>query len=360
MRKLIMAACAAGLGIALCSSTAASAWTSKTIVVRPGQSIQAAVNRANPGDTILIKPGVYHQTVQIRTDDITLRGSGAFPGGTVIVPPKVFPKTECNSLGGPAGICLLAKKVSSTGAVLSPVRNDTVTNLMVKGFPGNGVFGFGTVGMRVTRVAAINNEVYGIVRFESSDTLFADDIATGSHEAGFYVGDSPHADTVVRNDQAFGNLFGIFIRHARHVLVSGNRLSGNCEGIMVLDDGQPGGAGNTAILHNSAVKNNKLCPKGEDNPVDLQGGGILLLGATHTLVAFNHVFGNSGKQINSGGIVVLSAHALANGSNPDFDTVFANTAFRNHPADLVWDGTGVHVNFKANRCKTSMPSGLCH
>lgn len=81
MRKLIIAACAAGLGIALCSSTAASAWTSHTIVVRPGQSIQAAVNRANPGDTILIKPGVYHQSVQIRTDDITLRGSGAFPGG---------------------------------------------------------------------------------------------------------------------------------------------------------------------------------------------------------------------------------------------------------------------------------------
>ena len=362
MRKLISAACAAGLGIALCSSTAASAWTSGTIVVGPGQSIQAAVNRADPGDTILIKPGVYHQSVQIRKDGITLRGSGAFPGGTVLVPPKVFPKTLCNNpdFAGPTGICILAKKLNvKTGVVSSPVHHDTVTNLLVKGFPAIGVFGYGTVGMTVTRVAAIDNGEYGISRFESSGTLFAHDLATGSGEAGFYVGDSPHADTVVRDDRASGNLFGIFIRHARHILVTDNQLSGNCQGIMVLDDAQPGGAGNTAIIGNSVVKNNKFCPASEDSP-PLQGGGILLLGATHTLVAHNGVFRNSGKQINSGGIVVLSAHPITGGSDPNFDTIARNTAFRNHPADLRWDGTGIGVRFKANHCGTSNPPGFCH
>jgi Periplasmic copper-binding protein (NosD) len=298
--------------------------------------------------------------VQIRKDGITLRGSGAFSGGTVIVPPKVFPKTACNSLVGPTGICILAKKLDiKTGAVFSPVRHDTVTNLLVKGFPGNGVFGYGTVGMRVLRVAAIDNAAYGISRFESSGTLFAHDLATGSGEAGFYVGDSPHADTVVRDDRASGNLFGIFIRHARHILVKDNQLSGNCQGIIVLDDGQPGGAGNTAIVRNSVVKNNKSCPASEDSP-PFQGGGILLVGATHTLVAHNGVFGNSGKQINSGGIVVLSAHPITQGSDPNFDTIAHNTAFRNHPADLIWDGTGIGVRFKANHCGTSNPPGFCH
>jgi len=362
MRKLIIAACAAGLGIALCSSTAASAWTSDTIVVRPGQSIQAAVNRAHPGDTILIKPGVYHQSVQIRKDGITLRGSGAFPGGTVLVPPKVFPKTLCNNpdFAGPTGICILAKKLNiKTGQVLSPVHNDTVTNLLVKGFPAIGVFGYGTVGMTVTRVVAIDNGAYGISRFESSGTLFAHDVATGSGEAGFYVGDSPHADTVMRDNWASGNLFGILIRHARHILVKDNQLSGNCQGIIVIDDGQPGGAGNTAIVRNGVVKNNKFCPASEDAP-PLQGGGIALVGATHTLVAHNGVFGNSGRQFNSGGIVVLSARPITGGSNPDFDTIAHNTAFRNHPADLRWDGTGIGVRFKANHCGTSDPPGFCH
>jgi parallel beta-helix repeat protein len=360
MRRLIIAACAAGLGIALCSGTAASARTSGTIVVGPGQSIQAAVNRADPGDTVLIKPGVYHQSVQIRKDGITLRGSGHSRGGTVLVPPRVFPNTACHRFFGKNGICILAKKLDlKTGVVTTPVRHDTVTNLMVRGFPGIGVAGFGTVGMRVTKVAAINNGEYGIARFESSRTLFAHNIATGSEEAGLYVGDSPHADTVVRNNRASGNLFGIFIRHARHILVTHNHLSGNCQGIIVLDDGQRGGAGNTAIVGNRAVRNNKFCPATEEGPA-LRGGGILLLGATRTLVAHNAVFGNRGHRINSGGIVVLSARPITKGSNPNFDVIVRNTAFRNRPADLRWDGTGIGVQFRDNHCGTSNPPGLCH
>ena len=175
----------------------------------------------------------------------------------------------CNQAFGPTGVCILAKSVNAkTGAVLVPVRNDTVTGLLVTGFPGNGVFGYGTVGLKVTRVVAINDGGYGISRFVSSKTLFANDIAIGNDEAGFYVGDSPQADTVVRNNQAFGNQFGIFVRHARHVLVSGNVVSGNCQGILVLDDGQKGGAGNAVIKHNRVFNNNKFCKKSEDTPVD--------------------------------------------------------------------------------------------
>jgi len=43
----------------------------------------------------------------------------------------------------------------------------------------------------VTRVVAINDGGYGISRFASSRTVFADDTAIGNEEAGFYVGDSP-------------------------------------------------------------------------------------------------------------------------------------------------------------------------
>ena len=112
--------------------------------------------------------------------------------------------------------------------------------------------------------------------------------------------------------------------------------------------------------NNSVFKNNKFCPAHGDTPVATQGGGILLLGATRTLVTHNSVAGNSGKQINSGGIVVVSAKALTKGSDPNFDTVAFNTAFCDHPADLIWDGTGVHVTFRGNHCGTSIPPGLCH
>ena len=159
----------------------------------------------------------------------------------------------------------------------------------------NGAFGYGTNGLKVTGVTAIDDGGYGISRFVSSKTPFADDVAIGNDEAGFYVGDSPQADTVVRDDQAYGNQFGIFIRHARHVLVTDNYVSGNCQGILVLDDGQARGAGNANIFHNGVFNNNKSCPKSDDTPVSTQGGGILLLGVTRTLVAHNKVAGNTGS-----------------------------------------------------------------
>ena len=94
--------------------------------------------------------------------------------------------------------------------------------------------------------------------------------------------------------------------------------------------------------------------------MDTKGGGILLLGATHTLVTHNSVTGNAGKKFNSGGIVVLSAKPLTHGSNPEFDTISFNFAVRNHPADLIWDHSGFGVRFRHNDCGTSIPGGLCH
>ena len=361
MRKLLTAGFALGFGVALSVPAAAAAAGGSTIVVNPGQSIQAAVNQAQPGDTVLVKPGVYHQAVLITTDGITLRGSGDFLGGTVIEPPASPPHNLCNNphIFGATGVCIFAKQVNpKNGKVITPVYDDTVTGLYVKGFASNGVFGYGTYGLTVQRVKAVNNGEYGISRFESTKTLFANDIAIGSEEAGFYVGDSPNAATVVRDNVAQANALGIFVRHARGVTVMNNRATGNCQGVLVLDDGQPGGAGNAVVQSNSVFRNNKSCPGNEEAP-PLQGGGILLVGATQTKVVSNSVKGNRGTQFNSGGIVVVSA-APFHGSDPQFDTIARNTAFRDKPADLRWDGSGTNVNFTGNHCGTSVPSGLCH
>jgi nitrous oxidase accessory protein NosD len=369
MRRLMVLACAAALGISLSSIGAGAALASVTapgaahrwlIVVSPGQSIQAAVNRAHPGWTVRIEPGVYHQSVQIRTSGITLLGSGNLRHGTVLKPPRHLPRTVCNRLFGATGVCVLATKVNvKTGKVIKAVRNVKISGLKVEGFRSNGVFGYGTNGLTVTHVTAVSNGAYGISRFESTRTLFARDIAIGSHEAGFYVGDSPQADTVVRDNIAKGNALGIFIRHARHVVVFRNLATHNCQGVLVLDDGQKGGAGNAVIRHNRVSHNNQFCPASEEAP-KLQGGGILLLGATRVRVGGNRVIGNRGHQINSGGIVVLSARQLTHGHNPKDILVTRNIVRRNRPFDLRWDGTGRHIRFARNRCATSSPAGLCH
>src|SRR5689334_21160187 len=92
------AACLAIVGVTLATAGTAAA---KTIVVHPGESIQAAVDAASPGDTVQVKSGKYAETVAITTDRITLKTKGA-----TIVPPD---KTNPRCFNAPLGICVLGK-----------------------------------------------------------------------------------------------------------------------------------------------------------------------------------------------------------------------------------------------------------
>jgi hypothetical protein len=75
------------------------------IVVKPGESIQAAVDAASPGTTIVVRCGAYAENVQITTDRIKPRGLGAR-----LVPPAEPAPNEC-SFGEPAndGICAVGQ-----------------------------------------------------------------------------------------------------------------------------------------------------------------------------------------------------------------------------------------------------------
>ncbi|MBX3060674.1 MAG: hypothetical protein KF770_29805, partial [Anaerolineae bacterium] len=61
----------------------AAAREPQTITVQPGETIQTVVDRAQPGDTVEIPYGIYHERVVIDISDFTLRGipneNGEFP-----------------------------------------------------------------------------------------------------------------------------------------------------------------------------------------------------------------------------------------------------------------------------------------
>jgi hypothetical protein len=48
------------------------------IVVDGGESIQAAIDTAQPGDIITVNPGIYHEMLIIRTEGLTLQGADPF------------------------------------------------------------------------------------------------------------------------------------------------------------------------------------------------------------------------------------------------------------------------------------------
>ena len=359
MKRVIGTVVAAAL-IAVCVAipAPASAAPSKTWVVGPSESVQSAINKAKPGDRIVLLPGVYRQSVTITKNGITLRGAGSASGGTVFKAPSKLPNSPCRQASGGAGVCVLGK-INDQFEVTKRVSDVTVSGIRFVDWPSMGVFAFGAKDLRLLENTVIDAGEYGLARFDSLGGVVQNNTVIGGGEAGIYVGDSADADTKVINNDVSGSLFGIFIRHASGVTVQLNHAWNNCQGIMVLDDGSPGGVSDITLRYNYVTLNNAACPGSDEEP-PLSGGGILLLGASDSTVAWNTVRGNEGTEINSGGIVVMTAADIVPGaSDPMNNVVSNNTAFGNSPADVSYDGTGTGNVLTGNFCETSSPGGFC-
>jgi hypothetical protein len=176
-------------------------------VVAPGDSIQAAINDALPGDTVTIAPGVFHENLTITTDDITLRGAGSGRHGTVLMPSPTPPPSPCADAppSEVQGICVRGAMSVETG---SPVQNVTIEDLTVDGFSGSGIYAFNAQDYTVKHVRARNNHGYGIAGFFLSGVRFLHSVATDNAEPGIYIGDSHDAQAVVLGNTSIHNGIG--------------------------------------------------------------------------------------------------------------------------------------------------------
>jgi nitrous oxidase accessory protein NosD len=338
----------------IATASPASAHDSR-LVVRPGESIQAAVDAANPGDTIVVRPGTYRQNVVVAKDGIKLVGFGAR-----LVSPAAPEPNACADPGQPAaiGICVAGEFDMNTGEVIKPVEDVTVEGFTLRDYPDAGVLAFGAKDATFQRNTALNDDEYGITAFVSSGTRMLFNRAVGADEAGFYIGDSPEADATLVGNVAADSRFGILWRNAEGGTAVGNLVRGNCAGIMVLSGipGLPGLAGGLTMRGNLVRGNTRACEESEEGPA-MSGVGIALVGAHDSRVAHNLVTGNvpTGPTAFSGGVAVVTDFL---GTAPKDNRVVGNVLRRNHP-DLFWDGSGSGNVFRGNDCKTSDPAGLC-
>jgi hypothetical protein len=329
----------------LCLAPAASA---DTIDVLPGHSIQAAVNHASPGDTIVVHPGVYHQNVVVNKDHLTLHGAGASDRGTVIVPPA----SSNRCLHGAAGFCV-------AGTRSGPRIGTTIEGFEFKGFGAFGIVGFGARNLTIQHNRTVNTGDYGITCFGCTGLRYLFNTATGAGEAGFYIGDTANAAATVIGNESYGNLFGFFLRDANVGELRGNKAHDNCMGIALLNTGAPNNVHGWTIVDNDANQNNRSCPSGEGPP--LSGVGIGILGAHNNHILHNTVWANrpSGQSVVSGGVALLDTKDDG-GTPPSDNEIRANVLYRNKAFDINDASTGHRNTFTKNKCSTSSPSGLCH
>ena len=364
-RTTILVAGLAG-ALALAGSLTAFGGTRDTVrEVGAGESIQAAIDAARPGDTVVVAPGTYRENVTITKDGITLRGAGAAESGTLLVAPATPHASPCNESGEVNGICVAGEFELGTDRVGTPVHDVRVSGIAVRGFSRFGVVVYNAIDTTIAGVDAARNRHYGLVAFTVSGIRILDSRSHDNGQGGFYIGDAPHADAVFEGNAAYRNAesegIGLFLRDASRGIVRDNRLEGNCAGMLLVDTAGDGPLAGWDVRGNTVARNTAACPPSEDVPVPLSGVGIGLLGTDWTTVARNIVTANrpTGDTALAGGIVLASGHSVG-GADPNRTVVRDNDARGNGPADLVSDGSGTANRVAGNRCVTSLPEGLCN
>ncbi|WP_433572706.1 right-handed parallel beta-helix repeat-containing protein [Streptomyces sp. CA-251247] len=347
--------CLACTAVVMVSGLGAAAPSSGATMraVHPGESIQAAVDAAKPGDTIFVAPGTYRESVLVTTSGLTLRGAGP---ATVIRPAAAGTRAAnaCAQIG--SGICV-------RGTDSKPVKNVAVRSLTLSGFAKNGLWATRTDRLSVRKVTAEKNGTWGLAQERSTRGVFRENTARSNGDAGIFLantidregGATDIGGAVVAGNRLSDNRIGITVRRVRNLSVLRNEITANCAGIFVVGDESKPAAGAMTIARNVVSKNNKHCPATARLPF-LQGSGIVLTGSEATVVRHNKVTDNVGTSPLSGGIVLFQSFVGA--ANTD-NVIENNRVTGNGKADLANATGGATNKFSGNRCKTSVPAGMC-
>jgi cytochrome c peroxidase len=286
-----------------------SASPARIVEVRPGESIQEAVDKAGRNGIVRIYPGTYHENVLVIHHGVTIEG---------VIRDGKRPVLD--------GRNLLPDAISGLG-------NDfTVANLEIRNYQGNGVVVHKARNVVYRNLILHNTGLYGVYPIECDGVLVEDCKVSGARDAGIYVGQS--RNIVVRRNEAFQNVTGIEIENCVNAIVEDNYVHNNTGGILVfLLPFNPSKVQDGCIVRRNRVINNNT-PNFADPEAIVSNVpfGIMTIGLRQLFPAPTPL----DVDPNPDGNRIYNNILRDNGKDPDERL----KRFGIPPVDLLWDMTG--------------------
>ena len=411
VRILISSSLLAILVLALTASGSASA---KEIRVHAGQSIQAAIDQAKPGDVVAVEPGNYQETgrpcpsspsdtcaLVVTTDDIRLFGMGGDDdhdgdhhqgdqGGQGDHGHGHDAAAKSDHGSKPHRVVLTPMgdqdrgiEVARPGADGAQCLDDqsqrlqkfSIRGFTVNGFADDGIFIFCVDDWQIREVSANDNGEYALFPSHTRHGRITRSIATGAHDTGIYIGQS--FDARIDHNVSTKNVSGYELENSSNMRLDHNSSFKNTAGILTFAN--PGldvhVNENNRIDHNFVVGNNapNTCIDPNDEVCQVPSGtGILLLATDSNTVQNNWVLNNDSYGIGTISQCTLDAstcHSLDVDPDPDHNVIAHNFVQGNGSSpdplvpplfavDLAWDVTGTGNCWSHNKAGTTFPDPL--
>ena len=282
--------------------------------------IQAAIDRAKPGDTILVDPGTYRFTpknaqkwqygLRIKTHNLRLIAKGK-PGGVRLV---FAPKDEvdyadvvgagvyaapdgCDVDDGERGDTSDEELAKAQACKDATIKDFYIRGFVVEGFPRNGIQTRWVEGFEFIQNESKNNLNNGIYPTLSANGLVQNNVSYGSLDTAMWVAGSENVRVI--GNEVFDSVIGFEITVANNVWVTQNKIHNNTLGIGLF---HPDGAGNPSkpvmanwVIEQNDVRDNNAPNKAKPGTFQSRlppGIGILLLGVSDHTIAKNVVENN--------------------------------------------------------------------